>query len=63
MPCIPCIPPCPMSAIVSSTGSRSGGTGARAPGREASVATAMPDRSIASATIVWAAPVGSTTTS
>ena len=47
-----CLPPCPMSSIVSTgRGSRSG-TGARSPDRMARVPHAMPVRSIACATIV-----------
>ena len=41
----------PMSPIVSNGGSRNAGTGALAPGWLASMASAMPDRSIDSATI------------
>ena len=58
------MPPCPMSAIVSTGRGSSVGHGARRPARAASVPAANPVRSIACAKIVNASwPVGSTITS
>ena len=52
-----------MSAMVSVTGSRSGGGAARWPLCEVSEATPMPERSIASATRAWLPSGGVTMTS
>jgi hypothetical protein len=64
MPDMPAMPPMPMSRMVRFGTGLSGGAPARIPARGARVATAMPDRSMASATTAKArSSVGRTMTS